>query len=272
MLNHNTGIKLAPLAYQSWGNPDLPALLMLHGFMGSGADWELIANALKDRFHCIAPDLPGHGASPFDSAKFPNFECYAQTVIVLLDALDLESVAAIGYSMGGRILLALALSVPDRFSGLVLESTSPGIAAPTQREERRRTDRQRASRLRELVPERFLMEWYGQPMFGALRECERFPPLLQRRLANNSEAMSSVLNVVGTGKQSPLWEQLGELSQDALVVYGEKDTKYRDLATRMVEHSPRIRAVPMEACSHAAHVEQPGRFSEICRAFLCNSE
>ncbi|NQU38925.1 MAG: 2-succinyl-6-hydroxy-2,4-cyclohexadiene-1-carboxylate synthase [Lentisphaerae bacterium] len=258
------------LSYQSWGDSDRPPLLMLHGFMGCGADWESVARALEGDFHCIAPDLPGHGRSPFDRGMHRSFEHYARSVMALLDALDLESVAALGYSMGGRVLLALALAEPNRFSRLILESASPGIADPAERQARQLADQKLAQRMMEQDQRSFLMEWYSQPLFGALKGSARFPALLQRRLANNPVRLAAVLDVATVGKQRPLWAKLSELDQSLLLVYGAEDTKYRDLAVHMVERNSRITARSIEACSHAAHVEQPERFSEICRAYLCS--
>ena len=260
------------LAYQSWGQPGRPPLLLLHGFMGCANDWEPIARTLEGAFHCIAPDLPGHGRSRFDRGLHQDFDGYAQSVTALLDALDLESVCAIGYSMGGRVLLALALAAPQRFTRLILESASPGIADPEQRKARRRADQVLAKQITEQEPEAFFTQWYSQPLFGRVRDSAPFPALLRRRLANDPTQLAAVLDVVSTGRQTPLWERLSELEQSLLLVYGAEDTKYRTMATRMMDGNGGIRLMPVEACSHAVHVEQPARFSEICRAFLCSSE
>jgi pimeloyl-ACP methyl ester carboxylesterase len=116
------------LSYTVSGDPRRPAILLLHGFMGSGADWAVAISALDERFYCVAPDLPGHGASlgmPHQGAY--TIEGAAQALLALLDELEIERPLVVGYSMGGRLALYLALRHPEGCSALFLESASPGI-------------------------------------------------------------------------------------------------------------------------------------------------
>ena len=256
------------LAHQTFGEPGKPSLLLLHGFMGCGADWEPIANELSDPFTCIAPDLPGHGCSPFDPVAHGTFAGYAASVIELLDALGLESVSAAGYSMGGRILLALALEYPGRFSRIVIASASPGIADGDERALRREADAELAARLQREWPEPFLTSWYDMALFGELKRCAGYPELMQRRLHCDPQTLARVLAAGGTGQQEPLWDRLPTLESKTLVVYGERDEKYREITERMLACSGPLSCEVVAGCSHAVHVEAPERFAEICRRFV----
>ena len=75
--------------------------------------------------------------------------------------------ACIGYSMGGRVALGLAVQQPGRFSRLLIESASPGLGDPAAREARVRVDEERAGRLERGRFERFLAAWYANPLFGS---------------------------------------------------------------------------------------------------------
>ena len=115
------------LVYRTWGLRASPPLLLLHGFLGCSEDWEQVCQVLSKRFFCIAPDLPGHGMTAFETTRHGSFTPCAQAVKDLLDSLGMTGIPAIGYSMGGRLLLGLAVTAPGLFSRLVLESASPGI-------------------------------------------------------------------------------------------------------------------------------------------------
>ena len=96
-------------------------VLFLHGFPHDRALWAQQRTALAPRVRCIAPDLRGFGAT---SANGPySMDQYADDAVALLDALDFESAAVCGLSMGGYIALALWRRHPERVRGLVLCDT-----------------------------------------------------------------------------------------------------------------------------------------------------
>ena len=102
-------------------------LLLLHGMTGSSDDWRHVFDlaALRARYDVIAPDLRGHGRSRDIGERFSHRACAAD-VLAMLDAqgLQRQPVAAIGLSLGGNTLLHAAAQQPERFSALVLVSTT----------------------------------------------------------------------------------------------------------------------------------------------------
>ena len=112
------------------------ALLFLHGFMGSGQDWAETVEAFPD-YRCILVDLPGHGLSAGCPPGLYPMPQAALALLAVLDGLGVEACVPVGYSMGGRLALYLALTHPDRCRAVVLESGSPGLASEREREGRR---------------------------------------------------------------------------------------------------------------------------------------
>src|SRR5215210_9302239 len=104
------------LNYEVSGDRRSRAVLFLHGFMGSSADWRGVMSVIGDRAFCIAVDLPGHGASLELAADSYTVEGAAQAVIRILDEHEVIRVTVAGYSMGGRLALYLALCYPERCS------------------------------------------------------------------------------------------------------------------------------------------------------------
>ena len=88
-------------------------LVLLHGFTGSGANWAAQVEAFATDFRVVTIDLLGHGQteSPSDPTRYA-IEPAAADLIAIFDALELERVNLLGYSMGGRLALYTALSYP----------------------------------------------------------------------------------------------------------------------------------------------------------------
>src|SRR5262249_16217715 len=108
-------------------------LLLLHGFTGDVTTWEPLLDAWSG-FRVIRVDIIGHGKS--DCPAEPERDAMAPAVadlLSLLDQLGVDKYTLLGYSMGGRLALHLALAAPHRLSGLVLESASPGIESVEER-------------------------------------------------------------------------------------------------------------------------------------------
>jgi 2-succinyl-6-hydroxy-2,4-cyclohexadiene-1-carboxylate synthase len=257
------------LSYTVSGDPRRQAILFLHGFMGSGADWAVEILALDERFYCVAPDLPGHGASLELSPERYTVEGATRALLGLLDDLDIERAALVGYSMGGRLALYLALRHPERCSGLFLESASPGIESEAEREARRRSDEEKATRLESGDLESFLGDWYRQPLFEALARREG---LLQEtigaRLRNDPTELARSLRGMGAGKHAPMWGRLGTLRVPALAVAGEIDEGYAGIARRMASVNPLVRAAVVTGAGHSVRLEAPEAYLALLKRSL----
>src|SRR5215218_1623916 len=160
------------LNYEVSGDCLSPAVLFLHGFMGSSADWREVMAALGDRTFRIAMDLPGHGASLELAPDTYTVEGAARAVIRTLDGLEVVRPVVAGYSMGGRLALYLALRYPERCAGLFLESASPGLESAGERAARRAADESKAGRLESGDFDEFLQDWYRQQLFAPLARDE----------------------------------------------------------------------------------------------------
>jgi 2-succinyl-6-hydroxy-2,4-cyclohexadiene-1-carboxylate synthase len=111
-----------------------PNLVLLHGFTHTGASWDQVVAALPERYRPLAPDIRGHGAA---SGVRP---VSLAAVVDDLSAAAGGRVELVGYSMGGRIALHVALALPARVRRLVLIGASPGLADPAERAQRRAAD------------------------------------------------------------------------------------------------------------------------------------
>lgn len=246
-----------------------PAVLFLHGFMGSKSDWTDAMDGLTQGFGCAAVDLPGHGTSLGLPDGAYVTEGAARGVLLALDRLEMPRATLVGYSMGGRLALYLALRYPERCSALFLESASPGLGTAGERARRRTADEAKARRLEGGDFGTFLRDWYRQPLFAPLA---RHGSLLRRtveaRLKNDPRELAKSLRGMGTGSQPSLWEELPDLRVPALVVVGELDEKFVGVSRRMENLSGRLRAAVVPEVGHNVRLEAPKKYLALLRDFL----
>ena len=246
-------------------------LLLLHGFTGAAASWAFLQEALADRWHTVAPSLLGHGGSsaPAEPARYRMEECVSD-LLALLDALGLERVAVLGYSMGGRVALHLALAAPARVGALVLESASPGIPDAAERVQRVRADEALADDVERDGVAAFVARWERIPLFAsqaALPEGDR-ARLRAQRLRSSAVGLANSLRGMGAGAMMPVVHRLGELQAPTHLIAGALDAKYVALARAMAAAIPGSSLSIEAGAGHAVHVERPAAFAALVRAAL----
>jgi 2-succinyl-6-hydroxy-2,4-cyclohexadiene-1-carboxylate synthase len=262
-------ISTSGLRYVASGAPGRPAVVFLHGFLGSSADWKDTTAALGAGAFCVAVDLPGHGASVGLPPAAYTFEGAARRVLGVLDDLGLERATFAGYSMGGRLALYLALHHPGRCEGLFLESASPGLEHEGERAARRAADEEKARRLEMEDLEEFLRDWYRQPLFASLARDERLlERTIEARLRNDPLELAKSLRGMGTGSQPSLWGELKGLGAPALTTAGELDAKFVGTSRRMASLAPRMRIAVVPGAGHNVRAEVPEAYLTLLEGLL----
>lgn len=260
---------MSRLNYSLTGPADAQVVLFLHGFMGSHADWQEVTSVLEGEYRCLAVDLPGHGKSTGLGDPAYTMEGASRLVLDLLDTLEVRRPAVVGYSMGGRLGLYMAMENEKRCDRLFLESASPGLELEVDRITRRGLDEARAIRLESVDYDSFLQEWYGQPLFASVAaKKELLVGLMSARRSNDPQELARSLRGMGTGRQPSLWERLAGLDVPTLAIAGALDGKYVEIAERMAVLSDRVRAATVPNAGHIIHLENPEAFILLLRSFL----
>ncbi len=249
------------------GDPARPPLVCLHGFLGTGEDFAGLMPALAERFHLLAPDLPGHGQSQLPAEAFTMAGCASMLVAWLADRVRGPALLY-GYSMGGRLALYLAVHYPERFQAVALESASPGLADDCARASRRQRDEALAVRLEAEGTPAFVTDWYAQPLFQSLRSHSGFAALLARRQRQSAAGLAASLRGMGTGSQPSLWSALSSLSLPAAAIVGEHDAKFREIATQMAARRAGLEVRVIPGAGHNVHLEQGAAVAACLQAFF----
>jgi pimeloyl-ACP methyl ester carboxylesterase len=111
----------ADVFYRQGGERGVPALLMLHGFPSSSAQYQSLMTRLEDRYHVVAPDYPGFGQSP-PLAGAASFDRLAETIEGFMDAIGLERFSLYMFDFGAPVGFRLATRHPERVETLVLQN------------------------------------------------------------------------------------------------------------------------------------------------------
>jgi 2-succinyl-6-hydroxy-2,4-cyclohexadiene-1-carboxylate synthase len=235
-----------------------PRIVLVHGFAQNRNCWGPVATDLARDHEIVRIDAPGHGRSS-------TFHAGLRTGARLI-ADQGGRATYIGYSMGGRFVLHLALANPELVEGLVVIGGTGGIDDPDERLARKRNDDALADRLEREGVAAFVDAWLAQPLFAGLSEEMQFRA---ERAENTVEGLAESLRQAGTGSQDPLWPRLAKLEMPVLVVAGADDAKFRAEGTRLVESiGDNATLVLIAGAGHAAHLEQPDEFLRVLRAFL----
>ena len=240
-------MRLATLTYGSGS-----AATFLHGFTQTKESWLPVVESLTVKTEVTLIDAPGHGESPIDGRNL------SQTAD---DAAEtMPTGILVGYSMGARIALHMALQHPDKVRGLVLVSGTPGLRSESECAERRTSDEALAEHIDEIGVSQFITEWLANPMFQGLSAQFADVP---KRNTNTAQGLGDSLRFAGTGTQVPLWDQLKNLHMPVLVITGEHDQKFTDIGREMAAEIPNCEYRVMPGVGHTCHLEDISQFVHI---------
>jgi pimeloyl-ACP methyl ester carboxylesterase len=170
------------------GPAGAPPLLLLHGWAYAGhLTWHKVIPVLAEHFRLFVVDLRAHGKTDRVRGRYDIADC-ADEIAGVLDALGLERVPVVGYSMGGMVAQSLAIRHPSRVSRLVLAATA---ARPVR-----------------------LPRWFMVPLFVTGRAGARIDRLIVPRLAHR---YLLAVGAVSSEHAAWLWEDI--MSRDADLYY-----------------------------------------------------
>jgi 3-oxoadipate enol-lactonase len=251
------------VCYDDIGTGIIP-IIFIHGFPFDKSSWQPQIEFLKNTQRVIAYDIRGFGKSSAGSVK-TSISLFADDLIKLMDALQINKAVVCGLSMGGYILLNAITHYPERFTAIILSDTQCIADSDEAKKKRYKTiDQIEAGGLNDFA-EAFIKNIF-----------------CQESLNNNTELIQKIKNIILstlpetiTGTLSTLAQRpemcssLNEISIPALILCGKEDI-ITPLAQAESLHSsiPNSELYSIDNAGHMSNLEQPDRFNLHLAVFI----
>jgi pimeloyl-ACP methyl ester carboxylesterase len=253
------------------GREDAPALVLIHGFLESRRTWDDLIDDLAERFHVIAPDLPGFGESekPNPARYAYGIESHAEAIADLIAAFGVGRASVVGHAMGGAIAMTLAATHPELVQRLVLEDP---LAYPVPPSFRARVA------LAPIVGGLLFKQLLGRSLFRSYFREELLRPgadvPLERidwhfdcfNSPSSRESAYAVMRAVLDTR--PVVARISRITAETLVIWGRDDHLYpASGANRLARELPHAKLEIMDT-GHSPHQEKPRELLALLVEFL----
>lgn len=235
-----------------------PPVVLLHGLMGSGACWTLLARALADEFDVVMPDARGHGGSSAPATGY-TYDDLADDAAALIAALALDRPVVLGHSMGGMTAAVVASRAGAALRGVVL--VDPTFLSPARQREVYASDVADQHR-RALATSR--ADLIAQ---AKARSPLRAPELIELQADARRATSPHALAVLAP--PNPDYRALvSAIAVPCLLVIGDAPVVTPTMAAELQALNPRVRVAQIADAGHGLPFDQPARLSEVVAAFL----
>ncbi len=233
-----------------------PQVVALHGFLGGPESFAQVQRAfgLESPSQVHALVLPGHGPAPWGL----ELETFDAVVDALIERLPGGRCVLCGYSLGGRLALAMAARAPDRVARVLAIGAHLGLSSTTLRAERRVWEEAQVARLQQQGLAAFVTSWASMPLFASQRDLpvELLAAQERTRLSHVPRGLAWALTVLGTASMPELLPRLLACDVPISLMAGERDQPYvASLSSAAAELGCEIQIVP--GVGHNVVLERP---------------
>ena len=246
-----------PFSYRERGRG--PAALFVHGFPLDSRMWLDQIAGLADIRRCVAPDLRGFGGSTPTIESNLSMERHANDMVAFLDALEIDRIDLVGFSMGGYIALAFAESHPGRLRSLSMVDTKAGPDTDAGREGRNAAAARVTADGRSVLASDLIDVLLDES--ASLWTRARFRTMVE---ATPTESIVAALN--GMRDRPDRTSVLAELAVPVAVIVGENDVptpvSEADQMARLT--GGHLTVIPQ--AGHITPIEQPSMVADALRS------
>ncbi|OAI40835.1 hypothetical protein AYO38_04970 [bacterium SCGC AG-212-C10] len=252
------------LWYDTFGAPDAPPVVLLHGYTSDSRMWVEQWLALEDEYYVIVPEMRAHGRSTApDELEAYSLDLYVEDMGALLDSLGVELSAVVGCSFGGMVALQFATTWPERVAALVV-SDAGGAYMDDHYDEAYRERERGIDARSELVAAR------GTGMAAKKAAATVSDEFLAGGVRAARQRAQANCIVGGAHARRTRPSQLGlldRLTMPVMICIGSEDPVF-SAAEVLIEGLPEARYVIFEGSGHGVPALRPGQFNAELGRFL----
>jgi len=251
------------VSYNDEGPDDAPVIIFIHGFPFNKSMWNPQSDALKDSFRVIAYDVRGHGNSENSNTKF-SIDLFADDLVGLMDALNLDSVMLCGLSMGGYIALNATERYPERFDALILSDTQCIADSPETIEKRKAAIQNINENGVEKYADESIKNLFAPVSFTARqKEIDAV-----KQMIINTTPQSLCNTLLALAERKATCASLSELNIPVLIMVGKEDKiTPPEAALLMHKKNRQSKMFVLENAGHLANIENDYEFNTQLREF-----
>lgn len=269
--DHDLDVNGLHLHVRETGEPDASPVLLLHGMMGHAREWDVLVDALADRFRVLALDQRGHGES--DHADDYTIDSLVSDVREVMGRFDVERAHLIGHSMGGMVGILLAAGRPSAIDRLTIIDVGPPSLATTWGTQELPVILETLAAARYQTPEQALAEWLaGDPLASEpllrhyVRHCLKPDTTGRWRWRFDAARLAGFSTSI---TEERLWQALDRVEAPTLLVRGEHSHLLTSRTAERMAHRLRdARLVQIPDGGHDLGVQQPRAVASAVRGFL----
>ena len=234
--------------------------VLVHGYLGSSEMWTFQKEFFSKDYRVITPALPGFGES-HNVKSLDSINKMAKEIINVLDQKKIDKFNLIGHSMGGMIVQEITKLIGDRVNKLICFATGSIGDIPgrfeTMDETREKLKKEGAKLSFSRVPLKWFVKGDKDKNYFL---CENAVKNVSLEAADN--ALLAMKNWRGK-------ENLKNIKNDTLIIWGDKDTSYNfDQVDTLNKNIKNSRLEIFKDCAHNVHLEQPDQFNNLVKEFI----
>ena len=234
--------------------------VFVHGYLGSSEMWNFQKKFFSKHYRVIIPALPGFGES-HNVKSLDSINKMSKEIINVLDQKNIDKFNLIGHSMGGMIVQEITKLIGDRVNKLICFATGSIGDIPGRFETMDETREKLKKEGTQLSFSRVPLKWFikGDKDKNYFL-CENAVKNVSLEAADN--ALLAMKNWRGK-------ENLKNIKNDTLIIWGDKDTSYNfDQVDTLNKNIKNSRLEIFKDCAHNVHLEQPDQFNNLVQKFI----
>ena len=234
--------------------------VLVHGYLGSSEMWTFQKEFFSKDYRVIIPALPGFGES-HNVKSLDSINKMSKEIINVLDQKNIDKFNLIGHSMGGMIVQEITKLIGDRVNKLICFATGSIGDIPGRFETMDETREKLKKEGTQLSFSRVPLKWFVKG------DKDKNYFLCENAVKNVSlEAADNALLAMKNWRGK---ENLKNIKNDTLIIWGDKDTSYNfDQVDTLNKNIKNSRLEIFKDCAHNVHLEQPDQFNNLVKEFI----